>query len=87
MEVIIPIEIGMPTIQTKIPQEANSEAITKDLDTTYKLREVVAMHIASYQQRLVNLHNWRVKPLTFKAEELVLRRIFENTTNPADEKF
>ena len=45
------------------------------------------MHIASYQQRLANLHNRRVKQRTFLARELVLRRIFENTSNPADGKF
>ena len=28
-----------------------------------------------------------MKPRAFKAGELVLRRVFENTTNPADGKF
>ena len=42
MEAIIPIEIEMPTIQTEILEEANAEAITKDLDTTDELREAVA---------------------------------------------
>ena len=77
----------MPTIWTKILKEANSETITKDLDTTDDLREAAAVCIESYQQRLGNLHNWCVKPLTFKAKELVLRRVFENTTNLVDGKF
>ena len=66
METIIPTEIGMPTIRTKVPKEVNAEAITKELDTTDKLREAAAVSIASYQQRLENLHNWRVKSRTFK---------------------
>ena len=49
--------------------------------------EVVRIASYQYQQRLANLHNRRVKPRTFKARELVLRRVFENTANLADEKF
>ena len=87
MEAIIPIEIGMPTIQIDIPNKANVEATTKGIDTTDELREAVVVRIASYQQRLENLHNRWVKRNTFKAGELVLRRVFENTANPSDEKF
>ena len=45
------------------------------------------MCIASYQQRLANLHNRHVKPRKFLPRELVLRSVFENTVNPADGKF
>ena len=45
------------------------------------------MGIASYQQRLENLHNQRVKPHTFEPGDLVFRRVFENTTNLEDGKF
>ena len=87
MEAIIPTEIGMPTIRTKIPKEANAEAITKDLETINELREAAAVHITSYKQRMANFHNRRVNPRKFKAWEFILRRVFENTTNPADRKF
>ena len=76
----------MPTIRIEILEEANAEAIAKDLDTADELREAAVVRKASYQQRLANLHNQRVKLRTFKARELVLRRVFENTTNPADGK-
>ena len=46
MEVIIPTEIGMPSIRTEVHEEANAEAITKDLDTTDELREAAAVCIA-----------------------------------------
>ena len=84
MEDIISIEIGMPTLQTEILEEANNEAVTKDLDMTDELCEAAIMRIASYQQRLTNLYNKRVKPRTFQDEDLVLRRVFENTTNLID---
>ena len=77
MEVIIPTKIGMPTIRTEIPEEANTKAIIKDLDTDDELREAAAVHIASYQQRLESMHNRHVKPRTFKAGDLVLRRVLK----------
>ena len=77
----------MLTIRTEVPEEVNAEAITKDLDKEDELREAAAVRIASYQQRLANLHNQHVKLRTFKVVELVLRRIFENTANPTDGKF
>ena len=71
MEAIIPTKIGMPTIRIEISEEENVEVITKDLDIIDKLREAAAVRIASYQQRLANLHNRCVKPRTFKVGELV----------------
>ena len=48
MEAIIPIEIGIPTLRTEILEEANAEAITKDLDMTDELREAIVVRIVSY---------------------------------------
>ena len=78
MEAIIPIEIGVPTLRTETPEKSNTEAIAKDLDMTNELHEVVAVRIASYQQRMKKLYNRHVKPHAFRAEDLVLRRVFEN---------
>ena len=87
MEAIIPTEIEMPTLRIGIPEEANVEAVTKELDMEDKIREAAAVRIVSYQQRLESLYNRRVKPRTFQDGDLVLRRVFENTANPTDGKF
>ena len=87
MQAIIPTEIRMPTIRTKILKQASTKAIIKDLDMTDKLREAATIRIASYQPRLASYHNRCVKPCTFKTGELVLRRVFENTSNLVDGKF
>ena len=63
----------MPILQTGIPEEANAEVITKDLDMADEPRETVVVCIASYQQILANLYNRRVKPRTFQDGDLVLR--------------
>ena len=87
MEVIILLEIGMPTFQTKIPEEANAEVITKDLEMADELCEATTMRIASNQQRVENLYNKQVKLRTFQDGDQLLRRVFENMANPVDGKF
>ena len=64
----------MPTLRTGIHEEANAEAVTKDLNMTYELREATTMRIASYQQRLTNLYNRRVKSRTFQDGDLGLEK-------------
>ena len=87
MKAIIPAEIGVPTLRMEIPEQANTEAIAKDLDMTDKLCEAVAVCITSYQQRITNLYNRCVRQHAFRAGDLVLRRVFENTTDPTVGKF
>ena len=87
MEAIIPTQIGMPTIRTDVLEQGNTDLMVKDLDTLHELQESAAIRIASYQHRLANSYNKRVKPRTFQRGNLVLRRVFENTANPNAEKF
>ena len=68
MEAIIPTKIGMPTIQTDVPEQGNADLVIKDLDTIDELRGSVAICIASYQRRLENSYNKRVKPRTSNQE-------------------
>ena len=72
----------MSTIQSDVPEQENIDLMVKDLDTVDELRESAAIRIASYQCRLANFYNKRVKPQTFQPGNLVLRRVFENTADP-----
>ena len=54
---------------------------------TDELCEAAGVCMASYQQRTINLYNKRVRKCTFQARDLVLRRVFENTTDLATDKF
>ena len=87
MEAIIPTEIGMPTIRKNTPEQGSIELMIKELDTVDELRESASIRIASYQHRLERSYNKRVKPCAFQPGDLVLRRVFENTTNPTVGKF
>ena len=65
MEAIIYTEFGMPTLRTEILENANTEAIAKDLDMIDELREAKAIRIALYQQRITNLYNMNVRQHAF----------------------
>ena len=62
MEAIIPIEIGLPTIRTATLESENPESVVRELDASDELREAAAIRVASYQRRLANSYNKRVKP-------------------------
>ena len=87
MEVIVPTEIGMPTLRTYLPEQSNAETIIKDLDTADELRKAAVVRITSYHNRLANIYNRRMKPCMFQPRDLVLRKVFENTVDPSVEKF
>ena len=52
-----------------------------------ELREASAIRITSYQQRMENLYNRHIKSRAFRARDLVLRRVFENTDDLVAGKF
>ena len=87
MEAVIPTEIGLPTVRTTASESANEESIVKELDTSDELREAAAIRLASYQHRLANSYNKMVRPRVFQSGDLVLRKVFENTTDPRAGKF
>ena len=87
MEAIIPTEIDIPTILSDMPEQENAELVIKDLDMIDELRESTAICIASYQCRLSNSYNKRVKPRMFQPGDLVLRKVFENIADPEARKF
>ena len=87
MEAIIPTKIGMPTIRTDVPEQGNTDLMVKNLNTIDELRESAAIRIESYQRRLANSYNKRVKARTLQPGNLVLRRVFEDTADPNARKF
>ena len=87
MEAVIPTEIGLPTVRTVTSESANTESIIRELDASDEPREAAAIRLASYQHRLANAYNKRVRPRVFRPSDLVLRKVFENTADPKAGKF
>ena len=87
MEAVIPTKIGLPTIRTITPESENAKSVVRELDASDEMREAAAIRVASYQCRLANSYNKRVKPQVFQPGDLVLRKVFENTADPTVGKF
>ena len=87
MEVVIPTEFGLPTIRIDTLESENVKSIVRELDVSDELQEAATIHITSYQRRLANSYNRRVKPRVFQPGDLVLRKVFENTADPTAGKF
>ena len=87
MEAVIPTEIGLPTVCKATPDSVNEESMIRELDTSDELWEVAAIRMVSYQRRLANSYNKRVKPRMFLPGDLMLRKVFENTADPTAGKF
>ena len=74
MEAIIPTEIGMPTLRTRVTEQLSTESIVKDLDMADELLETAAVRIISYHRQLANLYNKHVKPQVLQPGNLILER-------------
>uniref|UniRef100_A0A2N9EAF7 Uncharacterized protein n=1 Tax=Fagus sylvatica TaxID=28930 RepID=A0A2N9EAF7_FAGSY len=87
VEAVIPLEIGMPTIRTtEFTVQTNEERLGKDLDLVEEKRNLAVVRLAAYQQQMRREHNKNVKPRTFRAGDLVLRKVMANTRRPNDGK-
>ena len=86
-EVVIPLEIGLPTLRTSEWEPTrNDMAQSQALDLLEERREQVMIRLASYQQQLKKGYNENVRPRSFQQGDLVLRKVLGNTKNPNDGK-
>ena len=51
-----------------------------------ELREAAKLRIAAYQQRIARSYDKNIRIRRFQVGDLVLRKAFQNTSNPADGK-
>ncbi|RVW44064.1 Pol polyprotein [Vitis vinifera] len=87
MDAVIPTEIGLPTIRTDAAKQSDANMeLGRNLDWTDEVRES-AIRMADYQQRASAHYNRKVRPRSFKNGTLVLRKVFENTTEVGAGKF
>ncbi|RVW23209.1 hypothetical protein CK203_099551 [Vitis vinifera] len=72
---------GMPTPKIVVQgQRDENQELERHLDWANEEKGNAAIQMASYQQRAITHYNKMARPRTFKAGTLVLRRVFENTT-------
>lgn len=87
MDIVIPIEIGMPMARTAVQDKRNEDLeLAKHLDWVDEIRGNASIRMATYQQRATAYYNGKVRPRAFKVGTLVLRKVFENTAEKGFEK-
>ena len=88
MKAVIPTEIGLPTIRTEAGRQADANAeLGRNLDWANEVRDTASIRMADYQQRATAHYNRKARPMSFKSGTLVLRKVFENTTETGAGKF
>ncbi|KAK4838778.1 hypothetical protein QYF36_016340 [Acer negundo] len=79
-EAVIPIETKLPTARSENPnEEQNSSELSFELDHLDERRERAAIRIQFYQQQVARHYNKKVRLRTFKVNDWVLQRVFQNT--------
>ncbi|KAF5774546.1 putative integrase, catalytic core, ribonuclease H domain, ribonuclease H-like superfamily [Helianthus annuus] len=86
-EAVIPTEMVIPTARTSTRDpEENATILAQDLDTIEEIRDLARIRMASYQQKMAGAYNKNVRIRKFQVGDMVLRKAFQNTINPADGK-
>ncbi|KAD4385344.1 hypothetical protein E3N88_25512 [Mikania micrantha] len=86
-EAVLPNEMIIPTARTHLQTiEANKEVLSQDIDTIDESRDIAKIRMAAYQQKIAKSYNKNIRIRRFHVEDLVLRKAFQNTTNPTDGK-
>ena len=86
-EAVIPTEMTIPTVRSTLSDpEQNPEALCQELDTIDEKRDAARLRMAAYQQRISRAYNKNIRTRRFKVGDWVLRKAFQNTTNPVDGK-
>ena len=66
--------------------QTNNRILTEDLDTIDELRDLAKLRIAAHQQRIAKSYNKNIRIWRFQIGDLVLRKTFQNTKDPANGK-
>ena len=82
-EVVIPTEIGFPTLRSnQLLSSNNEQLLSLDLDLAEERREVPAIRLAQYQQKRREGFEKGIKVREFIPGDLILRRVVRSMKNP-----
>jgi hypothetical protein len=73
-EAVIPAEIGIPTYRTKhVSEGSNDEELMFNLTLADERRDMASINEARYKKKMEGYYNQRVRAITFRPADLVLR--------------
>ncbi|XP_070056915.1 uncharacterized protein [Nicotiana tomentosiformis] len=80
VEALIPVEVGKPTLRySQTNEESNNEAILINLELLEGCRDLAHVRMLNQKQRMERYYNQRANFHFFKAGDLVLRKVTQNT--------
>ncbi|XP_076922739.1 uncharacterized protein LOC143584608 [Bidens hawaiensis] len=86
-EAVISKEMVIPMARSTFRDtEENNEALLQDLDIIDEFIYKAKIRMATHQQRIAKSYNKNLRIRRFQVGDLVLRKTFQNTINPTDEK-
>ncbi|XP_073099132.1 uncharacterized protein [Elaeis guineensis] len=75
MEVVIPIEIGVPSARIEnYDEQTNLEKLHANLDQLEEVRERAHVWMAAYQHKIARYYNFRVRSKIFRVGDLIFRK-------------
>ena len=81
---MVPVELNPPSHRRlTYDQPTNEQLLLETLDSVEESREKAQLRVAAYQQKIAKYFNSKVRERKFKIGDLVLRRVFLNTRDPA----
>ena len=87
MEIVIPLEVGLPTLRSELcDQGLNDVNLARELDLAEERRKAAAIRLAAYQQQLAKGYSRKVKERGFLVGELVLKETLPEDKNPNEGK-
>ena len=87
MDVIIPTEIGLPTIRTVVQGQKNENLqLERNLEWADEVKENASIRMTAYQQRTATHYNHKAQPRVFKVGTLATGK-FSKTPSKRGPKF
>ena len=88
MDVVIPTEIGLPTIRIEVGRQGDANVeLGRNLDWVDEVRENASIRMTDYLQRAAAHYKRKARPKSFKGGTLVLIKVFKNTAEKGAGKF
>ena len=79
-EAMILVEISIKSARVFWADEGKNNAeLSQTFDTIDEIRDKAAIRIASYQQQVARYYNKNLRLRSFKVNDWVLRKVFQNT--------
>ena len=86
-EAVAPVEIGLKSPMIELASvEHNEEALRLNLDLLDEKRDQVLKRMEDYQRNTTRYYNQKVKPMSYKSGDLVLKKLLPTRKNLAHGK-